>query len=72
MGKIYYEKAQAAGKPDAEKYLAASRDAFKNARIDYVKAIPESRDYNKDGLTEVDDMLIKLGGALAAAPGGSN
>jgi hypothetical protein len=72
IGKIYYEKAQAAAKPEADKYLAVSRESFNNARSDYVKAIPESRDYNKDGLTEVDDMLVKLGGSPAAGPSGRN
>lgn len=66
IGKIYFEQVQTATKDnEANKNLAASRDYLSKARDDYVKAIPESRDYNKDGLVEVDDMLEKLPKLLA-------
>lgn len=61
IGKIYFDQVRTATKDnEANKYLETSREYLSKALDDYVKAIPESREYNKDGLTEVDDMLQKL------------
>lgn len=66
IGKIYFDQAQTATKDnEATKNLETSHEYLSKALDDYVKAIPESREYNKDGLTEVDTMLQRLPKLLA-------
>lgn len=67
IGKIYLEQAQKAVKEkEISEKISSSREYLSKARDDYVKAVPESRDYNKDGLAEVDEMLQKTIPMLAA------
>lgn len=61
IGTIYFDLAQTTVKDnEITNNLVISREYISKARNDYVKAVPESREYNKDRLIEVDNLLMKL------------
>jgi hypothetical protein len=61
IGLIHLERARATNDVAAQnKEIASSQEYLIKARDDYMRAIPESRDYNKQHLEEVEDLIVKI------------
>lgn len=61
IGKIYSSQAGGTSNGDeVKKSRETSLKYLSMAREDYANVIPESREYNKDRLTEVDTLLVKF------------